>query len=238
MDLYLVDGHNLILTVRNLTEYLVFQNRRASRDETEALILAWAERQQNLAVRLIYDGQDFPDGHPGNRDEGPLSVRFADPPAEADDLIVFDAKEATLREGTVTVVSGDRELIRRVSEVGAKALSTVEFFKRLNEAPPAPPKEKRFTGEEREALDRQILDRGEGERVTAATAGPGAGDVAGRSRANTQAHAPSAPVKKKEPAVRARPDKSERRERFLAKQKRGGSAATGKSSKKKKKRGY
>ncbi len=233
MEQYLVDGHNLILTVRNLTEYLVFQNRRASRDETEALILAWAERQEDLAVRLIYDGQDFPDGHPGSRDEGPLSVRFADPPAEADDLIVFDAKEATLRGGKVTVVSGDRDLIRRVSEVGAKTLSTVDFFKRLNEAPPEPPKEERFTGEERESLDKEILGRGEGDQASSAPVGGGV--AAGRSRAARPA---PAPPKEKEPAVRARPDKSERRERFLAKQNRR-AAAAGKSPKpKKKRRGY
>lgn len=229
MRITVIDGHNLILRVQALTEKIDYEGRRASREEAEALILAWADREGEGAVRLVYDGRLFEGSHPGSRDEGRLQVRFADPPAEADDLIRHEAMEASLRADAVVVVTGDKALARSVEEYGARVVDPGSFFRELTRKPPSPDKERRFSADEIDALRAEMMERGEGEpdRVVEETPRP-----APRKPTPPEPR----PPRPKQPAVRPRPEKEERREKFQAKRKRG--AGKGKPKSRKKRRGY
>ncbi|MFH1278005.1 MAG: NYN domain-containing protein [Candidatus Eisenbacteria bacterium] len=231
MRITVIDGHNLILGVRSLAERVDFDGKRASRKEAETLILAWAEREGDMAVRLVYDGRRFEGSHPESRDEGPLRVRFSDPPAEADDLILHEAMDASLRADSVTVVTGDKELARSVEELGARVVDPAEFYRELVRRPPGPDKEHRFSADEIEALHEEMLGRGEGEEVPAAR-------EATASPPRTVKAAPPKPKtpKQKRPAVQQGPKKEERREKFEAKQKRAKPKSKPKS--RKKRRGF
>ena len=161
-------------------------------------------------------GQDFPEGHPGNREEGPLKVRFTDPPAEADDMILYQANEALGRGDEVVVVTSDRKLGKKVERAGARVLSTEDFFFELQRTPTAPDKEARFTGNQKEGLEREILQREESEeskRRSDAEALPES-VPAEASREDTPPRPdspPPAPPKPKEPSVIPRADRETRR---------------------------
>ncbi|RPJ43068.1 MAG: hypothetical protein EHM19_09395, partial [Candidatus Latescibacterota bacterium] len=160
MKRIIIDGHNFILTVESLADRLAFEGKRASREEAEGLVLSWAERTGEESVHIIYDGQKFPSGHPGNRDEGPLRVRFTDPPAEADDLVAYEAKEAADRGETVVVVTSDKDLAKKAKRSGASVESTEDFFFEITRAPAPAQKEEHFTEEELAVLEREMIDRG------------------------------------------------------------------------------
>lgn len=231
MKLTLVDGHNLILRVRELTERLEFDGRRASREQAEEAILAWASRASDLRVRIVYDGEEVEGSHPGSRDAGPMQVRFADPPAEADDVIRHEAREAVARGDVVTVVTGDKELARSVEALGARVIDPDAFFAEVVRVPPPADKEARFTRGEIEALHREMLARGEAPPPPEPPAAPAA-----RVRLRPAPPTPSPSPKPKKPAAPPRPDKDGRRARYLEKQKKTRSDGAGR--KPKKKRGF
>jgi predicted RNA-binding protein with PIN domain len=159
MRLTIIDGHNFILTVESLAERLAFEGKRASREEAEELVLQWARRSEETSASIIYDGGKFPEGHPGNRDEGPLRVRFSDPPAEADDIIAYEAKEAAERGDEVTVVTADKDLAKKAKKAGAKIVSTEDFYFEITRKPFHPEKEEHFTDEQIAELETAMLTR-------------------------------------------------------------------------------
>ena len=231
MKLYLVDGHNLIFQSRGLSEILHYENGRASREEAERRILRWALAAGGIHVLLVYDGMTFPDGHPGNRDEGPLRVRFTDPPAEADDRIVYEAERAAGRYGRIVVVTDDRTLRGKASAAGAETMAVADYHRELGAPPEEAAKEERFTDEEADALAREMLRR----PAPPAVPGP-VPPRAPRRPARNEAPAAPAPAKKTPPPS---PDREERRERYAGKMKRK-AASRGKrpSRSRKKRRGY
>jgi len=220
MKLYFVDGHNLILTTRALTELLEQEGERASREGAEALILAGARRTRGVRVRLVYDGRDLAGGHPGSRDDGPLAVRFAHPPSEADDQIVYEAEEAAKRGEAVVLVTDDKELGRKVRRTGGRVLPVSSFYRLLTQPPESPEEEVPFTEREKLDLAREILAMGGMTEVGTSTRRAGEGA--------------SRPARK--PAVLPKRSKEERRRRFQEKAKARPGARKGKS--KKKRRGF
>ena len=231
MKLVLVDGHNLIFQSRRLSEILQYESGQASREEAERWILRWAEKAGEVRVLLVYDGKTFPGGHPGNRDEGPLRVRYTDPPAEADDRIVYEAERAAGRYGRITVVTDDRTLRGKARAAGAETEEVAAFLRELGAPPEETPKEARFTAEEADALAREMLRR----PAPPAVSGP-ALPRAPRRPARDEAPAAPAPAKKTPPSP---PGREERRERYAGKMKRK-AASRGKrpSRSRKKRRGY
>jgi predicted RNA-binding protein with PIN domain len=155
----IIDGHNFILTVESLADRLAFEGKRASRHEAERLVLEWAERADEENVHIVYDGEKFPGGHPGNRDEGPLRVRFTDPPAEADDLIAYEAKEASEKGESVVVVTADKDLAKKAKRSGAKVVSTEDFYFEITRAPVHAHKEEHFTDEQLAELETAMMER-------------------------------------------------------------------------------
>jgi predicted RNA-binding protein with PIN domain len=238
MRLTIIDGHNLILTVQSLAERLEFDGKRASREEAEDLVLRWAERSGDMNAHVVYDGEKFPGSHPGNRDEGPLRVRFTDPPAEADDLIVFGAKEAVDRGDTVTVVTADKDLGRKAKRAGARVVSTEDFFFELKRAPLRPEKEEHFTDEQMAEIETAILEREEEEPEAESEPAPEPGEEDRSAPGGGVEWGKSIPEKKAAPRIQ-KPNKEERRTRFAERMKRRAARGASQPSKsKKKKRGF
>jgi predicted RNA-binding protein with PIN domain len=224
MTHYLVDGHNLILTTRALTELLESEGERASREGAEALILAWARRKGGVRVRLIYDGQDLPKGHPGSRDDGPLAVRFADPPLTADDRILQEAEVVAKDGAAVVVVTGDKELGRQAARVGARVMDIHAFYRLLIRPREELSKEDHLSDEEKRDLVREILGMGGVKEI----------DTAPGCAAGQPARPPSRPG---QPPVSLRLPKEERRRRYREKAKNRLAKKT-KPKSRKKRRGY
>ncbi|MFH1681904.1 MAG: NYN domain-containing protein [Candidatus Eisenbacteria bacterium] len=231
----IIDGHNFILTVESLAERLAYEGKRASREEAEDLVLEWAKRSGEVSASIIYDGQKFPGGHPGNRDEGPLRVRFTDPPAEADDLIAFEAKEAVGRGDEVTVVTADKDLAKKAKRAGAKIISTEHFYYDVNRPPPQSTKEEHFTAKQMAELEETLLTREEEEPESPEVSEVGAeGAEEAPPRAVEGRRAPALAPEAK--AVHARPDREGRKARYLEKMKRRAARGPAPPPKSKKKR--
>ncbi len=116
---YLLDGNNLIGLVRRTS--------RPSEEDRRALCAELAGRLRNTRARVSI----FFDGPSGSRSSslGSLTVRFASGES-ADDAIVREVSAARAPREMV-VVTGDRELARRVRGAGARAVSPPEFFERF-----------------------------------------------------------------------------------------------------------
>ena len=233
VKLYLVDGHNLIFRSRALWEVLHYEGKSASREEAERMILRWARRAGERRVLLVYDGKTFPGGHPGNRDEGPLRVRFTDPPAEADDRIVYEARREGERRGMVVVVTGDRALAAEARRAGAETIAPDAFLALLTAPAAEKEKEARFSAEEREALAEEQMRRpplSPSRRSPEPTSPPVPAGGSGRTVPAGEPPRPSRP---------APPDGAERRARYAEKMKKK-TASRGKrpSRSRKKRRGF
>jgi predicted RNA-binding protein with PIN domain len=112
--LWIVDGHNLVLNVPELTRLYNHESKKAARDAAEKRLAALADASPN-AVNLVFDGDSFPGGQPGAGERGKLLVRFVDPPAEADDWIVQLARQEADAGHMVAVATSDRGLLARLA---------------------------------------------------------------------------------------------------------------------------
>jgi predicted RNA-binding protein with PIN domain len=111
---WIVDGHNLVLNVPELSRLHSHESKRAARDAAEARLAELAKVSPN-PVHLIFDGDAVPGTHPGSGERGGLVVRFVDPPAEADDWIVQLAKQESDAGKPVAVATSDRGLLARLA---------------------------------------------------------------------------------------------------------------------------
>ncbi|MFN0152065.1 MAG: NYN domain-containing protein [bacterium] len=111
---WIVDGHNLVLNVPELTRLYNFESKKAARDAAETRLAELASVSPN-AVQLVFDGDVFPGGQPGRGESGKLSVCFVDPPAEADDWIVQLARQESDAGQPVAVATSDRGLLARLA---------------------------------------------------------------------------------------------------------------------------
>jgi len=86
-------------------------------------------------------------------------VRFTDPPAEADDLIAYEAKEASEKGESVVVVTADKDLAKKAKRSGAKVISTEDFYFEITRAPVHAHKEEHFTDEQLAELETAMMER-------------------------------------------------------------------------------
>jgi hypothetical protein len=115
---YFLDGNNLIGLAR--------RTPRPSDEDRVALVSEIADRLRRTKAKAVvfFDGGDAK----GSR-LGALSVRGGGP-LSADDQIVNEiARSANPRE--ITVVTADRGLARRVSDLAANVIAPAEFWKRV-----------------------------------------------------------------------------------------------------------
>ncbi len=130
---YLVDGHNLIGAKLIPGIYI-------DQEDDEARLVAWLRaRQPNLraSITVVFDG-----GVPGGTSlalsgGGVTAVFAARYRTQADDVIVRRVQNAS-NPSQITVVTGDRDLRRAVSRLGARVMQPADFVQRMNR-PRRPP---------------------------------------------------------------------------------------------------
>jgi predicted RNA-binding protein with PIN domain len=127
--LWIVDGHNLVLNVPELSRLFHHESKKAAREAAERR-LADLAKACTERIHLVFDGETFPDRQPGKASSGNLDVTFVDPPAEADDWIVQLAKQEVEAGKPVGVATSDRGLLARLV-VGAaiRRMAVDEFWR-------------------------------------------------------------------------------------------------------------
>ncbi len=125
--LWIVDGHNLVLNVPELSRLFNQESKKAAREAAERRLAEFAGHCVE-GIQLVFDGQSYPEKQPGGRVEGALAVTFVDPPAEADDWIVQVAKQAADAGKPAAVASSDRGLLARLPGGVMIHRMTVEAF--------------------------------------------------------------------------------------------------------------
>ncbi len=127
--LWIVDGHNLVLNVPELSRLYHNQSKRAAREAAERRL---ADLASGCAERLhlVFDGQTFREGQPGKNVSGNLEVTFIDPPAEADDWIVQLARQEVDAGKPVGVATSDRGLLARlIGGAAIRRMAVDEFWR-------------------------------------------------------------------------------------------------------------
>lgn len=162
--LWIVDGHNLVLNVPELVRLYEHESKKAARDAAEERLAELAEGSKH-PVHLVFDGQTFPgEQPPGGGGRGSVSVRFVDPPAEADDWIVTLARQEAGRGVSVAVATSDRGLLARLAgSPPIHRLGVEEFWRQSKRhirqrTPRAPekPQPEASTAEELHALEKAM----------------------------------------------------------------------------------
>lgn len=113
---YLVDGNNLIGRAGR---------GRASEEDRAALVRELTDRLRRTRARVLV----FFDGAGKPLSFGSLSIRFAGP-GTADDAIVRELARSRA-PGEMTVVTADRDLLRRARDAGGRALTPPVFWSRF-----------------------------------------------------------------------------------------------------------
>ena len=120
---YFLDGDNLVGTARR---------RTGASEDRDALVSEVAERLRRTRASVVL----FFDGAGRALSLGSLSVRFAGG-TSADDAIVREISRAP-RARETTVVTADRELVRRSRDAGAATMSPADFWREFGAGNAAP----------------------------------------------------------------------------------------------------
>ncbi len=188
----IIDGYNLIF--RLAPEALAAPGElHAYRGRLEEAVRGFGQREGRRPW-VIYDGQRLPGKAAGAVEEPHLKVSFAEPPAEADDVICQVALLARDGGQAVTVVTSDAGLAARLRPAGVMVVPVEAFGAGLLPgegagADPSLPDVERFflTLHEREEAVRRFVERQERAHETAAgsaggeqaSGSPGARSAAG-----------------------------------------------------------
>lgn len=136
---WIIDGHNLLLTHYDPeSDPGSTPNTHAEvRQELEEAVERFAVRNR-LHACIIFDGIRQPQGHPGTRNDPHLEVLYADPPAEADDLICQRAERCRNDGGLppIVVTSDRKTLVPRLT--GLRVVSSSDFFRVLQSVDSSP----------------------------------------------------------------------------------------------------
>ena len=124
-----IDGYNLIFRLARDAEFRPGEIRRL-RTELEAAVSAYG-RRRGMRPWIVYDGKSMGISHAGAKELEHLKVSYADPPAEADDVICQMARQIRAEGRSVEVVTSDTGLAERLREVGAETISVESFHDRL-----------------------------------------------------------------------------------------------------------
>jgi predicted RNA-binding protein with PIN domain len=127
-----IDGYNLIFRLARDTEFQPGEVQRL-RTELEAAVSAYG-RSRGIRPWIVYDGRSMDISHAGSRELEHLKVSYADPPAEADDVIFQMARQIRGKDRSVEVVTSDAGLADRLRDVGAETVSVEAFHDRLGPA--------------------------------------------------------------------------------------------------------
>jgi predicted RNA-binding protein with PIN domain len=127
---WIIDGHNAIFADPELEALQIEGQRREARRGLEERLEAFG-RAIGSRIWIVYDGNRMP-RNPDAVDYPHLWTVYSDAPSEeADDRIVFLARQA-LSEGTPPlVVSSDRRTLASRLPQGARHLEAQDFFRRV-----------------------------------------------------------------------------------------------------------
>ncbi|MHB2155442.1 NYN domain-containing protein [Calditrichota bacterium GD2] len=125
MKTYLIDGYNLGHKIP-----LVVKNLEA-KDFERAIQLIVQTVQQRINTRqnrviIVFDGRKGVFAHPMVATT--IEIKFARKPQEADDVIRNFLRQAP-DASSITVISSDREILNTAKDLGAKSLTSEQFYK-------------------------------------------------------------------------------------------------------------
>jgi predicted RNA-binding protein with PIN domain len=124
-----IDGYNFIFRLAPDTEFKPGEIGRL-RTALEAAVLRHGQ-SRGLRPWIVYDGRRVGVSHAGARELEHLRVSYAEPPAEADDMICQIAGQIRAEGRSVEVVTSDAGLAERLRELGVESLPVEAFHDRL-----------------------------------------------------------------------------------------------------------
>ena len=132
---YVVDACNLIFSDNRLEETLDKQGFPAARALLVSMLSSFAQVEGLDEIVAVFDGSEKGAHRPRlNREAaGKVILIYADPRSDADRYIIELVEDAQ-RPGGITVVSGDKFILRHVQRAGAHHVSCREFLRQMRQA--------------------------------------------------------------------------------------------------------
>jgi predicted RNA-binding protein with PIN domain len=132
---YLIDACNLIFRDHKLEETLDKRGFPAARDLLVQMLARYAEIEGIEQVVAVFDGSEKAAHRPRRQSEaaGRVLLVYADPRTDADRFII-DYVEDAKRPGEITVVTGDKFIIRCIQRGRAHHFGCRDFLRRIRGA--------------------------------------------------------------------------------------------------------
>jgi len=132
---YVVDACNLIFRDRKLEDTLDEQGFPAARALLVSMLARYAALEDIQQIVAVFDGSEKAAHRPRrhSESEGRVLLVYADPRTDADRFIIEMVEEAK-RPGEITVVTGDKFIIRNVQRAAAHHLSCRDFLRQMRGA--------------------------------------------------------------------------------------------------------
>ena len=132
---YIIDACNLMFHDRRMEETLERQGFQAAQTLLISVLSRFAQDAQLKEIVAVFDGSEKGAHLPRQKKEssGKILLIYANPRSDADRVIIEMAEDAR-RPGEITVVSGDKFIIRNVQRAGAHVLGCGAFLRRVKQA--------------------------------------------------------------------------------------------------------
>lgn len=126
--MWVIDGYNVIFARRDPGERMDARELERERDTLVSLVTRYLAVRSGRAV-VVFDGtRSTSPGRSTSRHGDRVEVVYSNPGSRADDTIIGLVMHAK-GPGGVTVVSGDLEIARAVTNLGANCIGAVEFLR-------------------------------------------------------------------------------------------------------------
>ncbi|HYF52079.1 MAG TPA: NYN domain-containing protein [Planctomycetota bacterium] len=149
---YVVDACNLIFRDRKLEDTLDEQGFPAARSLLVTMLARFAAAEDIQQIIAVFDGSEKAAHRPRKQSEaqGRVLLVYADPRTNADRFII-DLVEDSKRPGEITVVTGDKFIIRHIQRSRAHHLGCRDFLRKIRSAgrrhPSSEEPQGKFTGQ-------------------------------------------------------------------------------------------
>lgn len=130
--MWVIDGYNVIFARRDPGEKFDPRELERERDLLVSLLSRYVAAKSGRAV-VVFDGEQGAGRPPASRPGDRVEVIFSTGRGGADDAIVGLVMHAR-GPGVVTVVTGDLEISRAVTKLGAAVVGAAEFLREVDSA--------------------------------------------------------------------------------------------------------
>lgn len=136
---YVIDACNLIFCDRQLEETLETRGFQPAKDLLVRMLAQFAHAEGFEEIVAVFDGSEKASHLPrrqrgaGEGRAGRVHLIFADPRTDADRCIIEMVEDAR-RPGEITVVTGDKFILRHVQRAGGRHLGCRDFLRRMRQA--------------------------------------------------------------------------------------------------------